>query len=303
MRETKVLIIGAGPSGITAAIYLHRSNIPFIILEKYIVGGKVATTAYIENYPGFNKADGVEFALKLQDQLSYNNIEITYDEIISLKKEDDYFLAEGNEETYKANYVIVASGTEEQKLNLQDEQKYLARGISFCAICDGALYKNKEVALVGGGNSALEEALYLSSIAKKIYLIHRRNEFRGDELALKEIKEKNNIEILTPYIISSYVGEKKLEGLILEQVDSKKQKEIKVEGLFVYIGSQAKNDFIKEDIKMNKGYIVTNEYNESSIKGLYAVGDIKDKVLRQVVTATNDGAIAAIAIQRELKKK
>lgn len=180
MKETKILIIGAGPSGITAAIYLHRSNIPFIILEKYMVGGKVSTTSYIENYPGFNKADGVELALKLQDQLSYNNIEITYDEIISLKKDNDYFIAEGNEETYKADYVIVASGTEEQKLNLKNENKYIGKGISFCAICDGSLYRNKEVALVGGGNSALEEALYLSTIVKKLYLIHRRNEFRGD---------------------------------------------------------------------------------------------------------------------------
>ncbi len=303
MIETKVLIIGAGPSGITAAIYLHRSNIPFIILEKYMVGGKVSTTSYIENYPGFNKADGVEFALKLQEQLSYNNIEITYDEIISLKKDNDCFIAEGNEETYKSDYVIVASGTEEQKLNLQNEQKYIGKGISFCAICDGSLYKNKEVALVGGGNSALEEALYLSTIVKKLYLIHRRDEFRGDELVLQKLKEKTNVEILTPYIISNYNGEKKLEGLELEQVSTKEHKEIKVDGLFVYIGSKAKNDFIKEDIKMNNGYIITNEYNESSLKGLYAVGDIKDKILRQIVTATNDGAIAAIAIQRELKKK
>lgn len=302
MKESKVVIVGAGPSGITAAIYLHRSNIPFILIEKYMVGGKISLTSYIENYPGFNKEDGVNLALKLQDQLNFNNIEVTYDTINEIKKDADTFILKGEEETYKAEYVIVASGTEERKLDLVNENKYLGRGISFCAICDGSFYKNKDIAVVGGGNSALEESLYLSTLANKLYLIHRRDEFKGDDLLVKKIKETKNIVLCTPYVISKYLGEDKLNGLEIENINTKEHQILDVQGLFVYIGLKPNNTFIKDEVEMKNGFIITDENMESSIKNLFAIGDIKDKMLRQVVTATSDGAIAAIAIQNRIKK-
>ncbi len=301
--ETDVLIIGAGPSGIASSIYLKRSNINFVIVEKYITGGKVALTAKIDNYPGIINADGADFALKLQEHLTSNKIEVVYDEIRELKKENNYFIGLGSN-TYKVKKVIIASGTKEKKLNLLHEDELIGRGISFCAVCDGSLYKEKDVALVGGGNSCLEEALYLASIAKNVYIIHRRNEFRCDSLVLDLVKEKNNIHLLTPFIVEEYkVINKHLKGVLLENTLDKSIKELNVDGLFLYIGYEPNISYIKESLKTNNGFIITDENMESSIKGLYAVGDIREKKLRQVVTATSDGAICAIAVQNALKKE
>lgn len=301
MIETEVLIVGAGPSGITAAIYLKRSNIKFVLLEKYMVGGKLSLTSSVDNYPGFNQIDGVNFAMKLQSQLDFNNIKITYDEILSITKEDNYFIAKG-EETYKAKKVLIATGTKEKKLNLPNEEELIGKGVSFCAVCDGSLYKNKDVALVGGGNSCLEEALYLASIAKNVYIIHRRNEFRADALLVDKAKETSNIHFLTPYIVKEYKKDSRLlNGLIIENVEDKSIKELDVACAFLYIGLEPNTSFIEDEIEKENCFIKTDENMESSLKGLYALGDIRSKKLRQVVTATSDGAIAALAVQHALK--
>lgn len=303
MKHTKVIIIGSGPSGITAALYLYRSNIPFVLLEKYMIGGKLSTTSFIENYPGFNKEDGVEFALKLQKQLDYNNIPVNYDEVINIDKFDNTFIVKCLTETYECEYVILASGTKEKRLHLPNEDKFIGRGISFCAICDGTLYRNREVAVVGGGNSALEETLYLASIVKKVYLIHRKNDFKGQDILLERIKKLHNVDILTPYNITKYNGENVLESIEITSIDGQITKKIPVQCLFMYIGLEPNNEFLKMKINNQAGFVVTDELMETSILNLYAVGDIRFKPLRQIVTATSDGAIAAIAIQNKIKKR
>ena len=301
MVNTSVIIVGAGPSGITAAIYLKRANIPFVIIEKYMPGGKVALTAHVENYPSFNSIEGVELALKLQDQLKFNDIDLTFDNITSIKKEDDLFVLDGDFDTYKAKYVIVATGSKERKLGLDKEDKFYGRGVSFCAICDGFLHKNKEVAVVGGGNSALEEALYLSSIASKVYIVHRRNEFRGDSILVDKVKKVENIELCTPYIPSSINGENEFKGLTIKNVEDNSLRDLDVSSVFVYIGNIPNTEMIKEDIVLKDGYIIVDEDMKTSLDGLYAVGDVRNKKVRQIVTAVNDGAIAALAIEKELK--
>ena len=301
MIKTDVVIVGSGPSGISAAIYLKRANIPFVIIEKSMPGGKVALTATVENYPGYKKIDGVELALKFQEQLTFNDIELTFDNILSIKKENDEFILEGDFDSYSAKKVIIATGTKERKLGLDKDDRFYGRGVSFCAICDGSLHKGKEVAVVGGGNSALEEALYLSSIASKVYIVHRRNEFRGDSILVDKIKSTNNIELCTPYIPYSLNGEVSFEGITIKNVENESQKTLNVSSVFVYIGNIPNIEMIKEDVELKDGYILVNEDMETSIEGLYAVGDVRNKKVRQIVTAVNDGAVASLAIEKVLK--
>ena len=302
MVNTDVIIVGAGPSGITAAIYLKRAGVPFIIIEKSMPGGKVALTSTVENYPGYAKIDGVDLALKFQDQLNKNEIELTFDNITKIEFNNNNFVLEGDFDTYKAKYVIVATGTKERKLELENEEKFYGRGISFCAICDGSLYKGKDVAVIGGGNSALEEALYLSTIVNKVYLIHRRNEFRADAILQEKVKNTDNIVIYTPYNSISLIGENKIEGLIIKEIDGEEES-ISLDGIFVYIGNVPNTDFLKLDYEQMNGYILVDENMQTSFDRLYAVGDVRSKKLRQIVTAVNDGAIAAISIEKDIKSK
>lgn len=302
MKKTDVIIIGAGVSGITAAIYLKRAGVDFILIEKYMPGGKIALTSTIENYPGYKKIDGFELALKLQEQLTFNQIAITYENITSIKKDKNIFTLKGNNEEYQSSFVILATGTKEKTLNIKDEEKFISKGISMCAICDGALYKNQEVAVLGGGNSALEESLYLSSICKKVYLIHRRNEFRGDDILLNKIRESKNIEILTPYNVVEYFGEKNLNAVKLKNIDDNKEIKIDIKALFLYIGSEPTYPNLEFDISNENGYIITDDNMMSSIEGLYVIGDVRKKILRQIITASSDGASAAIAIEKKMNR-
>lgn len=302
MVKKDVIIVGAGPSGITAAIYLKRAGIDFALIEKSMPGGKVALTAKVENYPSFNSIDGVDLALKLQDQLTFNNIELTFDNIKEIKKEEDIVL-QGDFDTYVCKYLIIASGTKERKLELEKEDKFYGRGLSFCAICDGFLYKDKEVAVIGGGNSALEESLYLANICKKVHLIHRRNEFRGDEILSNKVKDTKNIIIHTPYVPTSILGDNEFTGLVVKNVNSSEEKNILVNAAFIYIGNTPNIDFIKFDLDLKDGYIKVDEDMLTSLDNVYAVGDVRSKKIRQIVTAVNDGAIASLAIEKEMKKK
>lgn len=296
MKKIDVGIIGAGPSGITAAIYLKRANIPFVIFEKSMPGGKISLTSRIDNYPGYLDGDGVELALKMQEQLKINNIDITFEGINSVYKKDDLFILEGEKETYFCSYVILATGTKEKKLGLKEEEKYINRGISFCAICDGSLYRKKDVAVIGGGNSALEESLYLSSLVNKVYLIHRRNEFRGEASLIEKVKNKENIIIYTPYIVKTILGEKNVESIVI--TSQEKDITLNVSGIFEYIGMLPSLDFLKIDIDKEDGYALVNEDMMTSIPNLFAIGDVRKKSLRQIVTAVNDGAIGANSISR-----
>lgn len=302
MINSKVIILGAGPSGITAAIYLKRAGIPFILIEKSMPGGKVALTAKVDNYPGLISIDGVDLALKFQEQLNEFDIEITYDSINKLDKVDSSFILEGDFDSYSSEYVIIATGTKERKMELPNEDKFYGRGVSFCAICDGALYKNKDVAVIGGGNSALEEALYLASIVNKVHLIHRRNEFRGDLILEEKTKENKNIIIHTPYVPSSLLGDKNIEGLMIKNVETSIEEQINLSAVFVYIGNIPNTDYLSLEVEKESGYIKVDEDMLTSVDKLYAIGDVRNKKLRQIVTAVNDGALAAIAIEKEINK-
>lgn len=303
MENKKVIVIGAGPSGITCAIYLKRAGIEPYLIESMMPGGKVSLTHKVENYPGFDSINGADLAFKLQDQLDKNQIQINFETVTKVEKRDNLVYVQTSNDEYLANAVVIATGTKEKKLGIEGEDKFLYKGISFCAVCDGGFFKGKPMAIIGGGNSALEEALYLDSIARPLYLIHRRNEFRGDQIVLDQIKTKENIKILTPYVPVCFKGDDTLKSLVLENVETKEQMEVEVNGVFEYVGAIPNTEFIvNQEILDSRGYVKVNERMGTEVEGIYAIGDVTVKELRQIVTATSDGAIAGINVSNYLKK-
>ena len=298
-----VIVIGAGPAGITAAIYLKRGGYSPLLIEKMMPGGKVSLTHKIDNYPGFTSIGGSEFANNLMEQLVQNNIDITFDEVTEVSKENEGFLVKTLSNTYSADAVIIATGTVERKLGIPGEKEYFAKGVSTCAVCDGGFFKGQPMAIIGGGNSALEEALYLTSLTEKVYIVHRRNEFRADKILVDKIKTDPNIEILTPYIPVEIKGDKKVSSLILQHVETKELKEIELKALFAYIGADSNSTFINiKELVTEKGYLVVNPEMETNVPGLFACGDCISKSLRQVITACGDGAVAAMSAVHYLNK-
>ena len=303
MENKKVIVVGAGPSGITACIYLKRAGFDPYLIESTMPGGKISSTFKVDNYPGFDSISGADLAFKMMDQLQKNEIEIHFETVLEVKKKEELVYIKTDSEEYQAEAVIIATGTKEKKLNIPGEEEYFHKGISFCAVCDGGFFKNKPMAIIGGGNSALEEALYLENIAKPLYLIHRRKEFRGDQILIDELEKNENVKILTPYIPIRFLGEDKLTSLVIENVETKEQLTIEVNATFEYVGASANTSFIKDkEILDEKGYIIVNSKMETAVKGIYAAGDVTVKELRQIVTASNDGAIAAINVSSYLKK-
>lgn len=299
----KVVIVGAGPAGITAALYLKRGGFEPILIEKMMPGGKVSLTHKIDNYPGFTSISGSELADNLMNQLSENNIDIVYDEVVNIHKENELFIVKTSSEDYYVDAVIVSTGTVERKLNIPGEKEFFGKGVSACAVCDGGFFKGLPMAIIGGGNSALEEAIYLTGLTEKVYVIHRRNEFRADQILIDQIKENRNIEIITPYIPLEVKGDKKVTSIVLENVETKEIKELKINAMFAYIGADANSSFIDEkEVLDEKGFIIVDSEMKTKVPGLFACGDCISKNLRQVVTACGDGAIAGMAVVHYLKK-
>lgn len=297
-----ILIIGSGPAGMTAAIYGKRSGLDVAIFEKGAPGGAMINTNKIENYPGVLSCDGATLAMNMYEQMS--NLGVTYFslEVEKIEKENDIFKVYANNEVYLSKTVIIATGTKNKKLSVKNEDKFSGRGISWCAICDGNFYKNKRVAVVGGGNSALEEGLYLSTLASKVYVIHRRDSFKADDIIVKKLKEKENVEFILDTTVNEFSGDKRLEKILIYNVKEKTEKWLDIDGVFEYIGQEADYKFFKDlDICNEKGYIIVDFNFETKIKGLFAAGDIVNKEIRQIATAVNDGAIAALNASRYCK--
>ena len=288
------IIIGAGPAGLTASIYLARSGKKSLVLEAKSYGGQIINTLDIENYPGLNHVSGFDLATNMYNQAKELGANILFEKVVNIKntnKEKIVITDKGNE--YKSKAIILATGNEKRKLNLENEEKLTGCGISYCATCDGAFYKNKIVLVNGGGNTAIEDALYLSDIASKVYVVHRRDSFRADVKTTNLLKEKDNVEFIYNSVITKINGNEKIESVEITDKDNN-QKTINIDGLFIAIGAIPENENFKNVVNLdNSGYIITNEDCHTSTKGIFAAGDTRRKDLRQLVTATNDGAIAA----------
>lgn len=284
-----IIIVGAGPAGLTAAIYGRRNNKKVLVLESSTYGGQIINTLDIENYPGERHISGFDFATKLYNQAKDLGSEIKFERVLNIKALKDYKEVITNKNTYKCKSIILATGSKNKTLGLNREKELTGKGVSYCATCDGAFFKNKDVAVIGGGNVAVEDAIYLSNIAKNVYVIIRGDSFRAEENSVIELKNKNNVKIIYNSGITELIGKDKLEGIVLTN-----GKELDVDGLFVAIGRVPENDSYKELINLDKyGYIISKEDCHTNIPGIFASGDNRVKELRQLVTATSDGAIAA----------
>ena len=281
-----VIIIGMGISGITAAIYAKRSNKKVLLIDKAMPGGTLNNIDKVSNYPGLVDISGPDFAANLFKQIKTLDIPYKLEEVKSLKLTDNVKVIETTNNTYQAKNVILAMGRRPKMLGLENESSLLGRGISTCALCDAFFYKDKEIAVVGTGNSALQETLYLANIVNKIYLINRRDGFRGDSMLVDQIKSLDNIEIIYNANIKKINAENnKLSEIILDN-----NKHIAVEGLFVYIGSIPETKIVPEDILDADGYVIVDAYLKTKLPGVYAIGDIIKKDVYQLVTAAADGA-------------
>ncbi len=290
----KCVIIGAGPAGMNAALYLKRAGIEPIIIEKDVPGGEMLKTDKIENYLGFESISGGELALKMSIQLKDLGVNIIRDKVIKVRY-DDKFIVECEKEQYVSDYVIVATGRTPRKLGLRGEEELTGKGISYCAVCDGAFYRGREVAVIGGGDAALTEALYLADLCSKVYVVVRHN-LRASDVLQNRVKAKENIIVLKNVNVNELKYDDKLSNVILDD-----GKTLPVSGMFIAIGGMPELSFLNEiDLEMKNGYILTNDKMESNIKGLYAVGDVRYKDYYQIVTAVSDGAVAALAIREEV---
>lgn len=281
-----VIIIGMGISGITAAIYAKRSNKKVLLIDKAMPGGTLNNIDKVSNYPGLVDISGPDFAANLFKQIKTLDIPYKLEEVKSLKLTDNVKVIETTNNTYQAKNVILAMGRRPKMLGLENESSLLGRGISTCALCDAFFYKDKDIAVVGTGNSALQETLYLANIVNKIYLINRRDGFRGDSMLVDQIKSLDNIEI----IYNANIKELNSENNKLSEIIFDNNKHIKVEGLFIYIGSIPETKIVPEDLLDSDGYVIVDKYLKTKLPGVYAIGDIIKKDVYQLVTAAADGA-------------
>ena len=293
-RIYDMVILGGGPGGYTAALYSARAGLDTVVLERLSAGGQMALTSEIDNYPGFPEGiDGFELGMKFQEQAEKFGAKTEYAEVRSLDLKASPRVLHTSEGDFLARTVVIATGAGPRKLGLPDEERLTGRGVHYCAHCDGMFYRGKTVAIVGGGNSAAAEALYLSRVAKKVILIHRRDSLRATKIYHEPLKNLSNLEFHWNSAVTELIGEERLRAVRVKNLVSSEEEELQIDALFVSIGRKPATELVAGQLELENGYIVADESTQTSIPGVYAVGDIRTKALRQIITAASDGANAA----------
>ncbi|MDU4018928.1 thioredoxin-disulfide reductase [Anaerococcus hydrogenalis] len=293
-----VIIIGAGPAGLTAGLYAGRAKLKTLILEKDISGGQIATTEHVENYPGSMKgAGGLALSERMEEQAK-QFCDIKYKEVTKVDLTGDIKKVYTKDEVYEAKVVILSTGASHRKLNVKGEKEFANLGVSYCSTCDGPFYQGLDIYVVGGGEAALEEALYLTKFGKSVNIIHRREGLRASQTVIDRCKENEKINFLLNYTVNEIKGDTEVKELILKNTQNGELKSIKNDdnspiGVFIYIGNIPQTDLFKDQVKLENGYIPTDEDMKTNVKGVFAVGDTRVKKIRQMVTATSDGCIAS----------
>lgn len=288
------IIIGGGPAGLTSAIFLRRANKKVLVLESNICGGQIVNAKDVQNYPGYKNISGSELSENMMNQALNLGAEIKYETVLKVDEDKTVYT---NDNTYKAKSIILAVGCKNRKLNIENEDKFIGRGVSYCATCDGNFFKGKEVAVIGGGDTALDDILYLSDIASKVYAIVRRDTFKGEISEVSEIEKKDNVVIKYNSVVTKLNGDDLLESIIVND-----NEEIKVSGLFIAIGQEPNNMMFKNIVDIDEnGYIITTEEVKTKNKGIYVAGDARVKLLRQLTTAVSDGSLAATYAIKEME--
>ena len=307
MTEEKiydVIIAGAGPAGMTAAVYTSRANLSTLMLERGIPGGQMANTEEIENYPGFETILGPDLSTKMFDHAKKFGAEYAYGDIKEVIDGKEYKTVVAGSKQYKTRALIIATGAEYKKMGISGEQELTGRGVSYCAVCDGAFFKQKNLFVIGGGDSAVEEGVYLTRFADKVTIVHRRDELRAQKILQQRAFNNEKIDFIWKHTLKS-INEKdgKVGSVTLVSTETGEEQELQADGIFIYIGmNPLSKPFANLGITNENGYIVTNERMETSVPGIFAAGDIRDKTLRQVVTATGDGSIAASSVQHYIEE-
>ncbi|MDD5530039.1 MAG: thioredoxin-disulfide reductase [bacterium] len=301
MEKKDLVIIGAGPAGLTAGIYAQRAKLNTVILEKYITGGIAVNTDVIENYPGFNEISGFELMQKMEEQARAIGVNIVPEEVQTLEIRDNVKIVKTSKNEYETSAIIIATGTHYKKLNIPGEEKFFGRGISYCAICDGPLYKNKNIAVIGCGNSGIQEGLFLLKFVNHITFVEFLPFIAADKTLQERIKKHTKTKFYLSHKLVSVNGDKGVESITIE--GDGEEKNIDVAGVFIFAGLTPNTAFVKDVVKLdNKRYIMTNDNLETSVPGVFAAGDVREKRFRQVVTAAGDGALAAFSAELYIEK-
>ena len=300
-RQADLIIIGAGTAGMTAAIYAQRAGKQAIMLETLSYGGQIINSPDVENYPGMAHVSGFDFATALYEQAKGLGAELRFEKALSIEERDGHKVVKTAKTEYECKAVILATGAKNRPLGLEREQSYIGRGISYCATCDGMFYRGKVVAVNGGGNTALEDAAYLADICETVYLIHRRDAFRGDEKDVEKLRNKPNVVFVLNSTIKELQGEDRISAVVVEDKFTKETRTIQVDGLFIAIGQMPDNTAFAEWVTLDAGgYITAGEDCRTGTPGIYTAGDCRTKSVRQLTTAAADGAIAALAACQEM---
>ena len=299
-----LVIIGNGPAGISAGIYAVRYGLDTLVLEKNVISGQIASTGIVENYPGFSSITGMELMETFKEHAQKTGVVTEDGEVLNIKSDGDKKMIYTDEREIETKAVIIATGADPEHLGVPGEEKFAGRGVSYCATCDGPFFRGKSVAVIGGGNSAITDALILSNLANKVYVVHRRDELRAIKVLQDRAFSRNNIEFTWNTVLDEIVGDDNENGVVkkvvLKNVKSNDKKEMAIDGVFIYVGIVPNTGFVDVD-KTQTGFIMTNDRMETSVDGIYAAGDCRMTPLRQVVTAVSDGAIAAASVHDFVK--
>lgn len=296
------IIIGAGPAGLTAAIYLKRANKSVLVLEKETFGGQITHSPKVENYPGFISVSGIEFADKLVEQAMAQGADIDMDEAKGIIKQGDIFTVKGDRSDYQAKSVIIATGSKHRTLGLENEEKFTGEGISYCAVCDGAFYKDMDIAVIGGGNSALQEAILLAKTSKSVTVIQNLPFLTGESKLIEQIETADNISVIFSSVVTKILGDEKFRGITVKNEENAKETDLTFDGIFVAIGQQPENEGFRSAVALDeRGYITADEACiPEGERGIFVAGDCRSKAVRQIATAISDGAAASVAVCRYL---
>ncbi|WP_069998632.1 thioredoxin-disulfide reductase [Cellulosilyticum sp. I15G10I2] len=293
-----IIIIGGGPAGLTAAMYAGRAQLDTLVLEKQFQGGQMMNTNEVENYPGILQTTGPELSSVMYEHASQFGTQMAYEEVVGIEVSESIKKVITTTETYETKTIILAMGAKPRQLGVEKEQDLWGRGVSYCAICDGGFFRDKEVAVVGGGDTAVEDALYLSRLAKKVYLIHRRDELRATQILQQRILA-SNVEIIWDSKVTKLYSEQALTGIEVTNIKTNQVKDIDIQGLFIAVGSVPATSLVSGHVSLNEqGYIIAGENCETNVEGVFAAGDIRQKELRQIVTAASDGAVSVYQAEK-----
>ncbi|MCQ4948351.1 thioredoxin-disulfide reductase [Bittarella massiliensis (ex Durand et al. 2017)] len=293
--KTDIVIIGAGAAGMTAAVYAARGGNSAIVLEQNVHGGQIVNTGEVENYPAILSISGVEFAGNLYEQATSHGADIRYEKVTGFDFSGPVKVVETDEGRYECKAVILANGVVKRKLGVPGEEKFQGRGVSYCATCDGGFFRGKKTAVVGGGNTALEDALFLANLCEEVTLIHRRDEFRGDAHNVKAVLARENIRILYDTVPLEVLGGQQVTGLKVQNKKTGEESELAVDGVFVAVGQIPQNELFRGTVEMDEsGFVAAGEDTKTNVPGVFAAGDTRQKLVRQLVTAAADGAVAAV---------